>query len=200
MVFSYKSIVAPCEGLYKEKGSKFHAYAFPVVNEEEIKQHLNELRKKHFDARHHCYAFRLGPDGSHYRANDDQEPSGTAGKPIHGQLLSFGLTNILLVVVRYFGGTKLGASGLINAYKSAAEDALKQCVVVEHDVMKAIALEFPYEHYNDVMRLVRETHSKIINQQLEEPSRIQLEIPLKNVQTLHDRCDRIHQIKFIEEQ
>ena len=120
---TYKTIDSPAEGIYKEKGSKFLAKAYPVRTEEQVKAIVEQLKEEYYDARHHCYAYILGPKGDKWRANDDGEPSGTAGKPIHGQLLSFNLTNVLVVVIRYFGGTKLGESGLINAYKTATHDA-----------------------------------------------------------------------------
>ena len=131
---TYHTIAAPAEGLYKEKGSKFLAFAYPVHNTDEVKQHLEALRKEYFDARHHCYAYILGPTKEVYRANDDGEPSGTGGRPIHGQLLSADLTDTLVVVVRYFGGILLGASGLANAYKTAARDAITNATIIEKTI------------------------------------------------------------------
>ena len=128
---TYKTIASTSEGIYKEKGSKFLAFAIPVVSEAEIKEHIDKIKKEYYDARHHCYAYILGADKATYRINDDGEPSGTAGRPIHGQLLSKDLTNTLVVVVRYFGGIKLGVSGLITAYKAATKDALDNAVVIE---------------------------------------------------------------------
>lgn len=191
MITSYQTIARASEGLYKEKGSKFLGYAFPVEDEEEIKRILNELRKKHHDARHHCYAFRLGADGKHYRANDDQEPSGTAGKPIHGQLLSFELTNVLLVVVRYFGGTKLGASGLIHAYKTAAQDALEQAEIVTREVEVQCTLTFPYERYNEVMRILRESKARILSQELDNMSTMQIALPLQYLEMAQSKWKNI---------
>ena len=157
MMFSseiYTTIAAPSEGLYKEKGSKFLAFAYPVSTEDEIKNLLQDLRKKFFDARHHCYAYRLGPDGATWRVNDNGEPSSTAGKPIFGQLISFGLSDVLVVVIRYFGGIKLGVSGLINAYRTAARDALEHAQTVEKQVRENITLEYTYEQTNAVMKAV----------------------------------------------
>ena len=131
---TYNTITAASEGLFTDRGSKFIAYAFPIKSEEEIKEYLEEIKKEHWKARHHCYAWRLGIDGNTYRANDDGEPSGTAGKPILGQLDSFEITDTLVVVVRYFGGTKLGVGGLINAYKSAAIDALQQVEIISKTI------------------------------------------------------------------
>ena len=149
---SFLSIAAPCEGLYKAKGSKFIAYAFPVTNEEEIKNQLEQVRKNHHSARHHCYAWRIGAGKRNFRMNDDGEPSFTAGKPILGQIRSFDLTNILIIVVRYFGGTLLGVSGLINAYKSAAADALKEAEIVEQFLMIRFVVRFDYPRMGEVMR------------------------------------------------
>ena len=165
---TYKTITQTSSGLYKEKGSKFIAMAYPVSNEEAVKQILVELKKEHFNARHHCYAYVLGPDKSAWRVNDDGEPSGTAGRPIHGQIQSFDLTNILIVVIRYFGGTKLGVSGLITAYKTAAKDALSQAEIIEKTVNEVYKLEFPYEEMNDVMRIIKEENLQIIDNQYDE--------------------------------
>lgn len=160
----YTTIAAPSEGLYKEKGSKFLAFAYPVSTEDEIKNLLQDLRKKFFDARHHCYAYRLGPDGATWRVNDNGEPSSTAGKPILGQLVSFGLSDVLVVVIRYFGGIKLGVSGLINAYRTAARDALEHAQTVEKQVRENITLEYTYEQTNAVMKAIRDLQAEIIDQ------------------------------------
>ncbi|MGK7390855.1 MAG: IMPACT family protein [Candidatus Cyclobacteriaceae bacterium M2_1C_046] len=164
MVEKFKTIAGASSGEYKEKGSKFIAHAFPVENEDEVKERLDELRKKYYDARHHCYAFVLHADRSRYRSNDDGEPSHSAGDPILGQINSFELTNILVVVVRYFGGTKLGVGGLITAYKTASEEALKQAVITEETVRKEFRLEYPYESTNEIMRLTAEMDIKILEQ------------------------------------
>jgi len=153
---TYRTISAPSNGIYKEKGSKFLAFAYPVRTVEEVKTILDQLRKDYYDARHHCYAYILGADKKAWRANDDGEPSGTGGRPIYGQLLSADLTDTLVVVVRYFGGILLGASGLANAYKVAARDALEHATVVERTVDVAFRLRYEYLMMNDVMRLVKE--------------------------------------------
>lgn len=153
---TYKMLSAPGEGLYKEKGSKFIATAFTVTSEEEVKQALVEVKKKYYDARHHCYGYMIGPDKSCFRSSDDGEPSGTAGKPILNQILSKDVTNVCVIVVRYFGGIKLGVSGLINAYKTAARDALDNAVIVEKTVDEVYSLEFGYPLMNDVMRVMKE--------------------------------------------
>ena len=161
---TYKTIAAPSEGIYKEKGSKFLAFAYPVRSIEEVKVHLEQLRKDYFDARHHCYAYILGPRKDAFRANDDGEPSGTGGSPIHGQLLSADLTDTLVVVVRYFGGILLGASGLANAYKTAARDAIEHAQIIEKTIDCRYRLGFAYETMNDVMRILKDYNLKPENQ------------------------------------
>jgi uncharacterized YigZ family protein len=158
MLFSdtYLTIEKPAEGIYKDRGSKFLALIFPVKNEGEIKEHLQQLRKEHSGANHHCYAFRLGADKLLFRSNDDGEPSGTAGKPILGQIQSHDLTNILIVVVRYFGGSLLGVPGLIAAYRGAAADAISNAKIVEMQIMEVYELHFPYAAMNDVMKILKD--------------------------------------------
>ncbi|MDR0754967.1 MAG: YigZ family protein [Prevotellaceae bacterium] len=158
----YKTIEAQTTGIYKEKGSKFLSFACPVYSENEIKLIIAQIKKEYFDARHHCYAYRLGINGEIFRANDDGEPSGTAGRQIYGQMLSFDVTNILIVVVRYFGGIKLGTSGLINAYKTAAADALKNSKITELTEQQIISLRFSYTAMNDVMKLVKDEKAEIL--------------------------------------
>jgi len=153
---SYKTLEGPAEGTYRDKGSRFLAFGFPVKNEEEIRSILASLRKKYHDARHHCYAYRMGPAGENYRINDDGEPSGTAGKPIHGQLLSNNLTQVLVVVVRYFGGTLLGTGGLINAYRSATADMILHSRIILRLVEVKMRLIFPYDMLNTVMKILKE--------------------------------------------
>ena len=161
---TYKTLAAPSEGLYKEKGSKFLAFAYPVHTIDEVKVHLEQLRKDYFDARHHCYAYILGPRKDAFRANDDGEPSGTGGRPIHGQLLSADLTDTLIVVVRYFGGILLGASGLANVYKTAARDAIDHATIIEKTIDCRYRLGFAYETMNDVMRILKDYDLKPENQ------------------------------------
>ena len=158
MLFSdtYKTIAAESKGLFKDRGSRFIAIARPVSSQEEIKTILEELRREYHDARHHCYAWMLTPDRQAWRVNDDGEPSGTAGRPIMGQINSRELTNILVVVIRYFGGTLLGVSGLINAYRSAAEDALSNARIIEKQVMESWLVTFPYTAMNDVMKVMKD--------------------------------------------
>ena len=158
MIFddSYNMLSSPGEGLYKEKGSKFIATAFTVMNESEVREAVAEAKKKYYDARHHCYAYVIGPDKSAFRANDDGEPSGTAGKPILNQILSKDVTNVCVIVVRYFGGIKLGVSGLINAYKTAAREALDNAQVVAKTIDEVYSLRFEYPLMNEVMRVMKE--------------------------------------------
>lgn len=153
---TYNTIGAPAEGLYKEKGSKFIAYAFPVSNEQQIKEITARLKKEHHSARHHCYAWRIGSDHQIFRVNDDGEPSGTAGRPIFGQIQQHDLTDILVIVVRYFGGILLGTSGLTNAYKQAASDALKNAVIIEKIVEIPIEINFSYLAMNNLMMVLKE--------------------------------------------
>lgn len=153
---SYLTIAKSAEGLFKDKGSKFLAYAYPVESEDDIKQLLQELKTEHFSARHHCYAWQLGPEKKLFRANDDGEPSSTAGKPILGQIQRFNLTNVLIVVVRYFGGTLLGVSGLIHAYREAAADALSHAEIIEKLVEIPFWVEFDYLNMNTVMKIFKD--------------------------------------------
>lgn len=165
MLFSdeYKTIEKPSQGSFREKGSKFLAFAIPVSSEQEVKQQLNALRKQYYDATHHCYAYILGFDKSAYRLNDDGEPSGTAGRPIYGQLLSADLTNTLIVVVRYYGGTNLGVPGLIHAYKTAAQEALSNAMILTKIVKETYEIEYPYDEMNDVMKIIKEEIIEVIN-------------------------------------
>lgn len=161
---SYLTVAAPAEAASRERSSKFLSYIYPVRSEEEIRTHLDALRKRYYDATHHCYAWRLGPRGESYRSNDDGEPSGTAGKPILGQLLSHELTDCLVVVVRYFGGTKLGVPGLIAAYRESAAEAIAAAQVIERTVDRRLRVDFPYVAMNDIMRVVKEQQPRVEGQ------------------------------------
>ena len=164
----YKTIdKASTEALFKDRGSKFYGYAFPVTNEEEIKENIEFLKKQHYNARHWCYAWQLGIKYEKYRANDDGEPTNSAGTPIYGQLQAFEVTNILVVVVRYFGGTKLGVSGLIQAYKTTAKFALENSEIIQKTINEKFILQFNYSEMNKVMRIVKEEQISIINQKLD---------------------------------
>ena len=153
---TFLTIACASQGIYKEKGSKFIAYAYPVKDEDEVKEKVNGLRKKYFDARHHCYAYRLGADGGLYRANDDGEPAHSAGRPILGQLTALGVTNVLVVVVRYFGGILLGTSGLAAAYKQAAANALANAEILTNTVTENCQLTFEYQKMNKVLKIVKD--------------------------------------------
>jgi len=173
---TYKTIAQPAEGLFKDKGSKFIAFAWPILSDAELKPILLKLRAEHTRANHFCYAYRLSPDRSVYRVNDDGEPSGTAGRPILNVLLSADLTNILVVVVRYFGGTLLGVPGLINAYKSAAAEAVQAARVIEKTVNDRYELKFDYLVMNDVMRLIKEEQLSVLEQQFDNECTILFEV------------------------
>lgn len=196
---SYKTIEAKTEGLYKEKGSKFIAFAFPVYTEEEIKNILEDLRGKYYDARHHCYAYRLGADKLRFRANDDGEPSSTGGKPILGQIVSNDLTNILIVVVRYFGGIKLGVSGLINAYRTAATDALAHAVVIEKTEDEVINIKFSYGVLNDVMRIIKDIEPAVLERNFELECHMTLALRRKLLPVLLERLRQVESLSLEEQ-
>ena len=164
---TFLTLSNPSESLYKVKGSKHFGYAFPVQSEEEIKFHLEELRKTHHTARHHCYAWRLGASMTRFRANDDGEPSNSAGKPILGQIQSFELTDVLIVVVRYFGGTKLGVGGLIDAYRTAARMAIEAGEIIERQVMTTFSAHFPYPLLGGVMKVLKDFNLELAEHQFE---------------------------------
>jgi len=179
---TYKSIAAPSKGIYKELGSKFLAFAYPVETEEEIKQILTDIRKEYFDARHHCYAWRLGLNGEPFRMNDDGEPSSTAGRPIHGQLLSQELSDILVVVVRYFGGVKLGVPGLIRAYKTATQDALANATVIEKVAGEHFTLRFDYLQMNDVMKVLKDMGITPLKQEFDLSCTLEVRVRLTQIE------------------
>lgn len=193
---SYLTIIAPVETIYKEKGSKFLAYAYPVRDEQQIREWLEGLRKRYYDATHHCYAWRLGADGRDFRVNDDGEPSSTAGRPILGQLLSRGLTHVLVVVVRYFGGTKLGVSGLITAYKESAAAVLDVAEVVERTVDACLKVEFGYLVMNDVMRIVKELQPNVVEQQFDNACTMILTIRQGQEELLRQRLLNVEGVKI----
>ena len=196
---TYKTIAAASEEvLYKEKNSKFFGYAFPVTTEEEIKEILERLRKEHFSARHWCYAYQIGTEKIQYRANDDGEPNNSAGMPIYGQIQSFEVTNVLIVVVRYFGGVKLGVGGLISAYKIAAQMALENSEIVERTIDKHFIISFGYAHMNKVMRIIKEKNLQIVSQKMEMDCEIEISIRKKNVQNLLDTFENLYEIKLTE--
>ena len=191
---TYYSISNPCEGLYKDKGSKFIGYAFPVSSEEEIKTHLAALRREHHSARHHCFAYRLGADKLTYRVNDDGEPSSTAGKPILGQIQSKDLTDILIVVVRYFGGTLLGVSGLINAYKQAAADTIAQSVIIEKIVKEKFEIKFDYLQMNQVMKIIKDENLEIQLQNFELSCSLIFAVRRNNADRVYELFKKINNL------
>lgn len=193
---TYKTLAVPSEGLYKEKGSKFLAFAYPVRTIDEVKAHLEQLRKDYFDARHHCYAYILGPRKDAFRANDDGEPSGTGGRPIHGQLLSADLTDTLIVVVRYFGGILLGASGLANAYKTAARDAIDHAIIVEKTIDCRYRFSFAYETMNDVMRILKEFDLKPENPNYALDCTLEVSVRQSQSVRLYDRMADLRTVKI----
>ncbi|PXY02871.1 YigZ family protein [Marinifilum breve] len=192
---TYKTISQQSEGLYKEKGSKFITYAYPVSTEEEIKEHIAKLKKEYYDARHHCYAYMLGADKKNFRANDDGEPSSTAGKPILGQILSNDLTNILIVVVRYFGGTKLGASGLIHAYKTAAADAISNAEILDKTVNDIYDVHFDYLVMNEIMKIIKDEQPEQLGQDFNLTCKITLSIRQSEVERLIQKFEKITSVK-----
>ena len=194
---TYKTISKPAEGLFKDKGSKFISFAYPVSSEDQIREIILTLKKEHYSARHHCYAWRLGHEKLLFRSNDDGEPSSTAGKPILGQIQSHDLTNILIVVVRYFGGTLLGVSGLINAYKNAALDAINQSEIVEEIVEHKLLIEFGYGVMNDVMKVFKDEKLPQIESVFDLECRISTQIRISELKRITDVLKKIEGLKLI---
>lgn len=193
---TYKTIAGPSEGIYREKGSKFIALAFPVETEAMVKERLAEVQKEYFDARHHCYSYILGPNKDAYRLNDNGEPSGTAGRPIHGQLLSKDLTNTLVIVVRYFGGIKLGVSGLINAYKTAAKDALDAATIIEKTVDEQFDISFDYSVMNGVMQLLKDPYVSILGQDYNDKYLIRFKIRRREADRIVTALNKIDTVEI----
>ena len=194
---TYKTILKPSEEvLFKDKNSKFYGYAFPVISEEEVKSHIETLKKQHHQARHWCYAYQIGTETIAYRANDDGEPNNSAGMPIYGQIQSFEVTNILIVVVRYFGGVKLGVGGLINAYKTAAQLALEHSKIVDRTINVNYLIKFEYEFMNKVMRIIKEKHLNITNQKLELDCEITISVRKKEAKNIFDSFNSIYKVSI----
>ncbi len=196
---AYLTITSPCEGLYKEKGSKFFAFAFPVSSKEQVKPIVDDLRKRHHDARHVCFAYIINPLNPETRSNDDGEPSGTAGRPILGALMSKNVVNVLLVVVRYFGGTKLGTSGLINAYKTASLDAFENGEIVERNLEVTFNISFGYFIMNDVMKVIKEDNPTILSQNFDNECRMQLQIRLNDYERIKAKLAKLEGVRLKEE-
>lgn len=187
----YKTISAPAEGVFRDKGSKFIAYVFPITEEEVVREHLAEVRALHPKARHHCWAYRLSPDRQVFRINDDGEPSGSAGRPILNMLLSYDVTNVFVVVVRYFGGTLLGVPGLINAYKTATKEALDAAEIIEKTVNDVYRVEFDYLAMNDVMRVVKEENLHVLNQEFDNECKLVFELRQNEAAKVVGRMEKI---------
>ena len=192
---TYKEIKSHTTGIYKEKGSKFIAYAYPVYSEEDVKEKLDEVRKLEHSARHYCYGYILNPDKSAQRANDDGEPSSSAGKPILGQILSKNLTNILIVVVRYFGGVKLGVPGLIRSYKTAAAQAILEATIVTKTIKEQYQVSFKYPQMNDVMRLVKEYDLEVINTDFQIDCKLIFAVPKSKANDIVDTFKKNHELR-----
>ena len=194
---TYKTIQKPSkESLFKDKGSKFYGYAFPVLTEDEVKVKIEELKKQHHSARHWCYAYKIGVEDYIYRVNDDGEPRNSAGQPIYGKILSNDLTNILIVVVRYFGGVKLGVGGLMNAYKTSASLAIENAKIIQKTIIENLVLEFEYKEMNKVMRIIKEERLDIINQIMEESCKIFLSVRKKDFQKVKTRFQDLRCLKI----
>jgi uncharacterized YigZ family protein len=198
---TYKTITKPSEEvLFKDKNSKFFGYAFPVQNEDLVKEHIEALKKQHHSARHWCYAYQFGTDENNlqFRANDDGEPNNSAGMPIYGQIQSFEVTNVLIVVVRYFGGVKLGVGGLINAYKTSAQMALESSKIVTRTINKNFEIIFDYKNMNKVMRVIKENNLKIVNQTLELNCKIEISVRLKDADKTNNSFQSIFEVDIKE--
>jgi len=189
---TYKTILSISEGIYKDKSSKFLSFALPVSNVEEIKEIIKTYKKEYFDARHICYAFTIGVENKEWRANDDGEPSGTAGRPIHGQINSKELTNVLVIVVRYFGGVLLGTGGLTTAYKEAAADALNNAIIVEKHEEETISINFDYLQLNDVMKVIKDFNANIIHQNFDNQCTMQLNIYKHDIASFTSKLEKIN--------
>lgn len=182
----FKSIAEPAEGLFKDKGSRFIAYAYPVRNEQDVKPLVDAIKKEHHAARHHCYAYRIGHDGAIMRANDDGEPSGTAGRPILGVIDSEGLKDILVVVVRYFGGILLGVPGLINAYREATRDAISSARIIEKTACKCYNIHFGYLQMNDVQKFIKATSVEVVAQNFDMECTMTVNVPLSQANAFEE--------------
>ena len=194
---SYRTIKTLSQGLYKDKGSKFMAFAYHVSEQESIKPIIDDIKKTYHDARHHCYAYMIGYQRQIWRANDDGEPSGTAGKPILGQINSAELTNILIIVIRYFGGILLGTSGLINAYKCAAADAINNAEIVEFFVKDVYNIKFPYESLNQVMKILKEENARPTNQIYDINCSMKIDFNIASRQKIVEKLSRIDGMETI---
>ncbi|MBN1413837.1 MAG: YigZ family protein [Bacteroidales bacterium] len=194
---TYKTLAEKAEGLFKEKGSKFLAFGFPVTEETEIKSIISSLRKEYHDARHHCYAYRIGENPQRYRTNDDGEPSGTAGRPIYRQIISHNLTNILIVVIRYFGGTLLGTSGLTNAYRSAAADMISRAKVIHQTIDVKCNLTFPYALLNGILKILKEEAITPVSPVYDNTCTLFIYVPAGFLERFKEKINRFDGLKFV---
>lgn len=193
---TYFTIEETAEGIFRDKGSKFIAYAYPFKDENKLKEIIAELKSLHPKARHHCWAYRLSPDRTVFRVNDDGEPSGTAGRPILNALLSKDVTNIFVVVVRYFGGTLLGVPGLINAYKTATQEALANAVIVQKTVNDVYQIDFEYLAMNDVMRIIKDENTTVLDQQFDNACTMIVEMRKMQVNSFVTKMEKVEGAKF----
>ena len=197
-ITTYRTLKSPIQAEIKDKGSRFLAFAYPVQTAEQVKKHVDDLRQEHHKARHWCYAYRLGVDGNQFRANDDGEPSGSAGRPILGQIDSFELTDVLVVVVRYFGGTLLGVPGLIYAYKTSTQMALENAQVIEKNIEKTVRIRCEYPYLNEAIRIAKNHQAEIIEQDLQLDCRLTVRIPLANAEACLAAWAQTRQIELLE--
>ena len=193
---TFKTISEESEGLFKDRGSKFIGIACPVQSEEDFKAFQQRIKKKYHDARHHCYAFRMGHEGKLYRYSDDGEPSSSAGKPIYGQLLSHEITNVAIIVVRYFGGTKLGVGGLINAYREGAKEALQNNDIITKEIFVEVIFNFGYDHMNAVMNATKTYNLDILDQQFTDSCMLKAHCPLSQLEAMTNKFELIHEVEL----
>ena len=197
-ITTYRTLELPIQAEFKDKGSRFLVFAYPVQTAEQVKKHVDDLRQEHHKARHWCYAYRFGVDGNQFRANDDGEPSGSAGRPILGQIDSFELTDVLVVVVRYFGGTLLGVPGLIHAYKTSTQMALENAQIIEKNIEKTVRIRFEYPYLNEAIRIAKNHQAEIIEQDLQLDCRLTVRIPLANAEACLVAWAQTRQIELLE--
>ena len=197
-VTTYRTLELPIQAEFKDKGSRFLAFVYPVQTAEQVKKHVDDLRQEHHKARHWCYAYRLGVDGNQFRANDDGEPSGSAGRPIFGQIDSFELTDVLVVVVRYFGGTLLGVPGLIHAYKTSTQMALENAQIIEKNIEKTVRIRCEYPYLNEAIRIAKNHQAEMIEQDLQLDCRLTVRIPLANAEACLAAWAQTRQIELLE--
>ena len=195
-IHSYRTLAAPATAEFKDKNSRFLAFAYPLLTLDDFKPHIERLKKEHFKAKHHCFAYRLGYDGTNFRANDDGEPSGSAGRPILGQIDSFELTDTAVIVVRYFGGTLLGVPGLIHAYKTATQMALQHAEIIEKNIEKTVQIQCDYATLNTVLRIAKQCQASIIKQDLQIDCRLTLRVPLSSYQVFEQAVIQERSILF----